>query len=92
MLVASPLFTNTKLEIYILWRVIMIDLDYLNSPKSTKYDPNVSLPDLCIIRMVLPGYGHWGLYYNGTYYDPEYGVLNECPDNAKIFQVWEIYP
>jgi RimJ/RimL family protein N-acetyltransferase len=70
-------------------------LDYYGiryAPKSMKYDPNVSLPDLCVIRMILPGYGHWGLYYNGTYYDPEFGVLNECPDNAKIFQVWEIYP
>jgi len=62
------------------------------SPKSTKYDPNVPLPNLCIIRMILPGYGHWGIYYKGIYYDPEFGKLKECPQNVKIFQVWEIYP
>jgi len=62
------------------------------APKSTFYDPTIPLPNLCIIRMKLPGYGHWGIYHNGIYYDPEFGVLNECPAIAKIFQVWEIYP
>ena len=60
--------------------------------KSAKYDPNLPLPELCIIRMILPsGGGHWGLYFNGKYYDPDYGVLEECPQEVKIFQVWEIY-
>jgi hypothetical protein len=70
-------------------------LDYYGisyAPKSTKYDSTVPLPNLCVIRMKLPGYGHWGIYYNGVYYDPEFGVLSECPPNAVIFQVWEIYP
>ena len=61
------------------------------APKSTKYDSNTPLPELCIIRMKLPKYGHWGIYYKGVYYDPEFGVLNNCPSTAKIFQVWEIY-
>ncbi|WMJ90138.1 GNAT family N-acetyltransferase [Anaerocolumna sp. MB42-C2] len=69
-------------------------LDYYGiryAPKSMRYDPKVPLPDLCVIRMVLPGYGHWGIYYKGIYYDPEFGILKECPSQAKIFQVWEIY-
>ena len=69
-------------------------LDYYGicyAPKSMRYDPKIPLPDLCIIRMALPGYGHWGIYYKGIYYDPEFGVLKECPSQAKIFQVWEIY-
>ena len=70
-------------------------LDYYGiryAPKSTKYDPSIPLPNLCIIRMLLSGYGHWGIYHNGFYYDPQFGKLKECPPNAKIFQVWEIYP
>jgi RimJ/RimL family protein N-acetyltransferase len=69
-------------------------LDYYGiryAPKSTRYDPNIPLPDLCIIRMQLPEYSHWGIYYKGKYFDPEFGVLDECPQQAKIFQVWEIY-
>lgn len=70
-------------------------LDYYGiryAPKSMKYAPETSLPELCIIRMILPGYSHWGVYFKGFYYDPEFGVLNECPPKAKIFQVWEICP
>ena len=66
------------------------------SPKSTAYDANIPLPNLCIIRMMVTKsngskYGHWGIYYNGIYYDPEFGELKECPSEARIFQVWEIY-
>ena len=64
--------------------------------KSTKYDPNIPLPDLCIIQMTVEKppdikYGHWGIYHNGIYYDPEFGVLDKPHSYAKIFQVWEIY-
>ncbi|MDL2287450.1 hypothetical protein LJB90_02670 [Eubacteriales bacterium OttesenSCG-928-G02] len=70
-------------------------LDYYGinyAKKSIKYDPNKPLPDLCIIKSLLPGYGHWSLYFKGKFYDPEFGVLDKNPENAKIFQVWEIYP
>ena len=69
-------------------------LDYYGiryAPKSVKYDPEKPLPDLCIIRMKLPGYGHWGVFYKGIYYDPEFGVSNQCHKDARIFQVWEIH-
>ncbi len=70
-------------------------LDYFGlsyNVKSDKYDPNVELPELCIIRMNLEsGWGHWGIYFRGKYYDPDYGLLDECPTQAEIFQVWEIY-
>ena len=69
-------------------------LDYYGiryAPKSVKHDANIMLPELCILRMILPGYSHWGIYFKGVYYDPEFGVLNECPPRAKIIQVWEIY-
>ncbi|WP_313560766.1 hypothetical protein [Ruminiclostridium cellobioparum] len=69
-------------------------LDYYGiryAPKSVKYDLEKPLPDLCIIRMKLPGYGHWGVFYKGLYYDPEFGVSNQCHKAARIFQVWEIY-
>jgi len=48
------------------------------------------LPDICILSLKLPGYGHWSLYYKGKYFDPEFGVLNVCPPNAKLNHYWEI--
>ena len=68
------------------------------APKSTAFDPNSPLPDICIIRMRVYdengkfACGHWGLFFKGIYYDPDWGVNNECPPHVKIFQIWEIYP
>ncbi len=60
---------------------------------SDKFDSDAELPELCIIRMNLEsGGGHWGIYYKGKYYDPYFGLLDECPQQAEIFQVLEIYP
>jgi len=55
-----------------------------------KYAPGESLPGCCILSVKLPGYGHWSLYYKGKYYDPEFGVLDRLPDNARIVSYWEI--
>ena len=72
-------------------------LDYYGiryAPKSTKYNPDIPLPDICIIRMMIAntGIGHWGIFFKGKYYDPDWGIQDKCPPGLKIFQVWEIYP
>lgn len=48
------------------------------------------LPDICILSLKLPGYGHWSLFYKDTFYDPEFGVLKELPENARLNHYWEI--
>ncbi len=55
-----------------------------------KYNPGQALPDCCILSVMLPGYGHWSLYYNGKYYDPEFGVLDKLPEQAKLRYYWEV--
>jgi RimJ/RimL family protein N-acetyltransferase len=73
------------------WRDLEKPLDYYGFsyvPKSI-YDSNRPLPDLCIIKC---GHGHWAIYYKGIYYDPELGILDECPANARIVHILEIYP
>ena len=49
------------------------------------------LPEIFILSLKLPGYGHWSLYYKGTYYDPEFGVSKELPENAVLTHYWEIF-
>jgi hypothetical protein len=39
---------------------------------------------------MLPNYGHWSLYYKGKYYDPEFGVLEKLPEQAKLRYYWEV--
>jgi RimJ/RimL family protein N-acetyltransferase len=58
--------------------------------KRQKCTDDAILPDICILSLKLPGYGHWSLYYKGTYYDPEFGVLKKNPPNAKLNHYWEI--
>jgi len=68
-------------------------LDYYKIPHSNirkPFFPNIILPDICIVSMQLPGYGHWSLYYKGKFYDPEFGLLDKCPENAEICYYWEI--
>ncbi|MCL2300697.1 MAG: hypothetical protein FWC27_11210 [Firmicutes bacterium] len=48
------------------------------------------LPDCCVLSVRLPAYGHWSLYYKGKYYDPELGVLDELPPQAKLVSYWEV--
>jgi RimJ/RimL family protein N-acetyltransferase len=55
-----------------------------------RFKADTVLPEICILGLQLPGYGHWSLYYKGKYYDPEFGVLKELPPKAKLCYYWEI--
>jgi len=57
----------------------------------TRVAKDTILPDICILSIRLPGYGHWSLYYKGTYYDPEFGPSTELPKNAILNHYWKIY-
>jgi len=58
--------------------------------KRQRCNEDAVLPEICILSLKLPGYGHWSLYYKGKYYDPEFGVIKRCPSNAKLNHYWEI--
>ncbi len=57
----------------------------------TKADNTSVLPKLCILKVLLPKYGHWILYCDGKYYDPEFGVMDELYKKARIQSYLEIY-
>ncbi len=62
-----------------------------HASKLTKADNNSVLPDVCILKVLLPKYGHWVLYYKGKYYDPEFGLLEERYPKERIQSYLEIY-
>ena len=47
------------------------------------------LPPLCILSLETPRCWHWSLYYNGTFYDPEHGVMNDFPICKRKYY-WEL--
>ena len=47
------------------------------------------LPKIAILSLETPRCWHWSLYFDGLFYDPEHGVLNDFPE-AKRKYFWEI--
>ena len=47
------------------------------------------LPRLCVLSCETPRCWHWLLYFDGTFYDPEHGVLNDFPESARKYY-WEV--
>ena len=50
---------------------------------------DTTLPDVCILSLETPRCWHWSLYFKGTFYDPEHGVLNDFPVSNRRYY-WEI--
>lgn len=50
----------------------------------TKADNATVLPRACILKVLMPKYGHWVLYYDGKYYDPEFGLMETLHPKARI--------
>lgn len=50
----------------------------------TKADNATVLPKACILKVLMPTYGHWVLYYGGKYYDPEFGLMETLHPKARI--------
>lgn len=47
------------------------------------------LPHIALLSLETPRCWHWSLYFEGTFYDPEHGVLDNFPVcNRKFF--WKI--
>lgn len=47
------------------------------------------LPEVCILSLETPRCWHWSLYFKGTFFDPEHGVMTDFPTaNRKYY--WEI--
>lgn len=47
------------------------------------------LPRVAVLSLETPKCWHWSLYFDGVFYDPEYGVMSDFPIcDRKYF--WEI--
>jgi hypothetical protein len=57
----------------------------------TKADNTTPLPEVCLLKLLLPGYSHWAVYYKGKYYDPEFGLLENRYPKARVQSYLEIF-
>lgn len=61
------------------------------SPARVAVTKKEELPRLCLLSLETPKCWHWSLYFNGLFYDPEYGILNAFPQSDRKYY-WEIKP
>ncbi|MBE6869750.1 MAG: hypothetical protein E7494_13505 [Ruminococcus albus] len=47
------------------------------------------LPPLCMLSLETPRCWHWSLYFEGTFYDPEHGVMSDFPASNRRYY-WQI--
>ena len=47
------------------------------------------LPTIAILSLETPKCWHWSLYFDGVFYDPEYGVLDNFPPSNRRYY-WKI--
>lgn len=47
------------------------------------------LPRVALLSLETPKCWHWSLYFEGKFYDPEYGVLEDFPPSARRY-FWEL--
>ncbi len=48
------------------------------------------LPRACVLSLETPRCWHWSLYFDGVFYDPEHGVLEDFPVSNRKFY-WQIF-
>ncbi len=70
-------------------------LEFLNGcgfkVEKTRIQANdkTDLPQIALLSLETPRCWHWSLYYKGTFYDPEHGVMDDFPVcNRKYY--WKI--
>lgn len=43
------------------------------------------LPKIYFLSLETPHCWHWSLYFDGTFYDPEYGILTDFPPSKRWY-------
>ena len=68
-------------------------LDFFNikhSKQRIEVSDKSQLPQVCLLSLETPRCWHWSLYFDGVFYDPEHGVLDDFPTSNRKYY-WEIY-
>lgn len=59
------------------------------NPERKEISDKNKLPEIAILSLQTPHCWHWSLYFKGTFYDPEYGILDDFPPSDRRYY-WEI--
>ncbi len=59
------------------------------SDERVQVTDKAELPPLCMLSLETPRCWHWSLYCDGTFYDPEHGVMEDFPASNRRYY-WKI--
>lgn len=59
------------------------------NPERKEISDKNKLPEIAMLSLQTPHCWHWSLYFKGTFYDPEYGILDDFPPSDRRYY-WEI--
>ena len=55
------------------------------NPQRVAVEVKEKLPNVCILSLETPRCWHWSLYFKGTFYDPEHGVMDDFPKSFRKY-------
>ena len=70
-------------------RIFLAAHDIVLSGERCEARSRDDLPDTALLSLETPRCWHWSLYANGTFYDPEHGVMRDFPECRRKYY-WEM--
>ena len=64
-------------------------LEIAFEPERIPVNQKSELPKIAILSLETPRCWHWSLYFDGTFYDPEHGVMHDFPETKRKYY-WKI--
>ncbi len=55
------------------------------NPQKKEAHTKKELPEIAILSLETPRCWHWSLYFKGTFYDPEHGVMDDFPQAKRKY-------
>ena len=64
----------------------LTNLGFIFKPERKRAASKRDLPKFAVLSLETPKCWHWSLYFNGKFYDPEFGILDDFPIcNRKFY-------
>ncbi len=59
------------------------------SDERVQVNDKSQLPGFCLLSLETPRCWHWSLFFDGKFYDPEHGIMNDFPVSGRRYY-WEL--
>ncbi len=68
---------------------VLTELGIVLATERKQVEKSGDLPRVALLSLETPKCWHWSLYFEGIFYDPEYGVLKDFPPSDRKY-FWEL--